>query len=72
MDEDRANNLHTDVGFREERKLELGECLVWGIDVKLAQRCMPHLWTVWVSTVRKTTLSTSRPMMITVVRPANT
>ena len=45
----------------------------WGwIDVKRAHRCMPHLRTVWVSTVRKTTLSTRRPMMITVVRPANT
>jgi hypothetical protein len=44
----------------------------WGIDVTLAHRSMPRLRTVWVSTVRKTTLSTSRPMMITVVRPANT
>ncbi len=33
---------------------------------------MPHLRTVWVSIVRKITLSTSRPMMITVVRPAKT
>src|SRR6185437_4202063 len=35
-------------------------------------RCMPHLRTVWISMVRKMTLSTRRPMMITVVRPAKT
>jgi hypothetical protein len=43
-----------------------------GVGVKLAYRCMPHLRAVWVSTVRKATLSMSRPMMITIMRPANT
>ena len=39
-----------------------------GVVAGTAHRCMPHLRTVCVSMVRKTTLSTSRPMMMTAVQ----